>query len=57
MYLDFAELHLFLDGVHLLRPLHPSRAIITALHQLTGEKHVDQQSTGATITFQEHGHI
>lgn len=45
MYLDFAELHLFLDGVHLLCPLHPPRSIITALHQLTGEKrkkHLDQ---------------
>lgn len=33
-YLDFAKLHLFLDGVHLLRPLHPPGPIITTVDQL-----------------------
>lgn len=52
MYLDFAELHLFLDGVHLLRPLHPPRSIITGLHQLTGEKrekHLDKLWKAASV--------
>lgn len=29
-YLDFTKIHLFLDGVHLLCPLHPPRSIVAA---------------------------
>lgn len=35
LYLDFAKLHLFLDGVHLFCSLHSPSSIITALHQLS----------------------
>lgn len=41
-YLDFAKLHLFLDGVHLLRPLHPPRTIVTTVDQLLNQQ--SQQS-------------
>lgn len=36
-YLDFTKIHLFLDGVHLLRPLHPQCSVVAALDQLLSE--------------------
>lgn len=33
-YLDFTKIHLLLNGVHLLCPLHPPRSIIAAGDQL-----------------------